>query len=394
METLIIRNVEIIGPERVLPPSSVICAHGTIIDILPGETHSPAHSEVDARGCYLAPGFIDLHTHGTHGLLANNGPDALAELSRILPSCGVTAFLPGLTPSADDELLLHKLAKARADGAKIPAFLLEGHFLKLAGAITGIRPDYSKERAERLLAAAAPFPLVFALSPEIGSLEELLPIMTAGGLPAFITHTGAGAEDTEHAIALGATHATHFANVFPYGGDKEPGVRGCGAMEAILASPDTSVDFILDGEHVDPCLIKIALACRGKNKVCLITDANTNAGLPPGTYQGIGGRDVVVAYEGGPARLGPACEGAGSLAGSGLTMERAVRNAVSMLDLPLPLAVKMASANPAAVLGVDNRKGTIKAGYDADFSLLDHDLQVQACYVGGILKYQRCSAYR
>jgi len=387
MEKLIIRNAEIIGQDGVSPPSSVICDGGAIADIVPGETRSPAPGEVDARGCYLAPGFIDLHTHGSHGFLADNGPDDLTALSRALPSCGVTAFLPGFTPGADDEALLKSLAKTRIDGAKIPAFFAEGHFLKLAGAITGIRPDYSKQRAERLLAAASPYPLVFGVSPEIGALEELLPVMTAGGLPAFITHTGAGAEATERAIALGASHATHFANVFPYGGDKEPGVRGCGAMEVILASPDTSVDFILDGEHVDPLLIKVALACRGKDKVCLITDANANAGLPPGVYPGIGGRDVVVAYEGGPARLGPACEDAGCLAGSGLTMDRAVRNAVSMLRLPLPLAVKMASANPAAVLRLDNRKGMVRVGYDADFSLLDHDLQVRACYVGAILKY-------
>ena len=387
MEKLIIRNAEIVGRDEISPPSSILCADGMITDIVPGETPAPAPGEVDARGRYLTPGFIDLHTHGTHGFLANNGPYDLAAFSRVLPSCGVTAFLPGLTPSAEDDTLLKKLAKTPTDGAKIPAFLMEGHFLKLAGAITGIRPDYSKRRAECLLAAAAPYPIVFGISPEIGSLDELLPVMTAGGLPAFITHTGAGAEDTERAIALGASHATHFANVYPYGGDKEPGVRGCGAMEAILASPDTSVDFILDGEHVDPRLIQIALACKGKMKVCLITDANTNAGLPPGVYQGIGGRDVVVAYEGGPARLGPACEDAGCLAGSGLTMDRAVRNAISMLNLPLPQAVQMASANPAAVLGLGDRKGAVKVGFDADFTLLDYDLRVQACYVGAICKY-------
>ena len=145
-------------------------------------------------------------------------------------------------------------------------------------------------------------------------------------------------------------------------GDREGGVRGCGAVEAILASPQVSVDFIFDGEHVEPVALEMALTCKGEDNVSLVTDANLNAGLPPGKYKGIGGVDIEMFYEGGPARnvkLGRG-ETKGGLVGSGLTMEKAVKNAVSILGVTIPQAVAMASSNPAKVLNLDGRKGFVK----------------------------------
>jgi N-acetylglucosamine-6-phosphate deacetylase len=142
----------------------------------------------------------------------------------------------------------------------------------------------------------------------------------------------------------------------------------------------------------------MALACKGLDKVCLITDANLNAGMEPGIYKGISGTDIVMKYPGGPAREYLGCNNGksdsvedaktGGLVGSGLTMDLAFRNAVNMLGLSLPQASALASANPAAVLGMANERGRIEKGFRADFSLLNKDLSVKACYVSGRQVYK------
>jgi N-acetylglucosamine-6-phosphate deacetylase len=341
---------------------------------------------IDADGRYLTPGFIDLHMHGVMGLQVDDGPDNLDKICSILPQFGVTGFLPSLTPMQDTVHELRNLSQYAAKqytGSSILGFFLEGHFLALAGALSLVPIDHSCERVVSIIESLKPYPVVFGVSPELPGLTELLPHMTAEGIPAFITHTRASVNQTEQAIKAGATHATHFYNVFPYPGDQEPGVRGCGAVEAVLASKVATVDFILDGEHVDPIAVKMALRVLGSDRVCLITDSNINAGLPPGTYTGVGGQQITVAYAGAPARLGPGSQWPGGLIGSGMTMDLAVRHACEWLDVSLPQAVAMASANPAEVLGIGDRKGMIEPGYDADMLLLDDRLQVTNCWIGG-----------
>jgi len=163
-------------------------------------------------------------------------------------------------------------------------------------------------------------------------------------------------------------------------------VRTCGAVEAVLADPRVSVDFILDGEHVHPVAAEMALQCKGPDRVCLITDANIGAGLPPGRYRFLDA-EVRFAYEGGPARLTENSYLPGGLAGSGLTMDRALRNALRLLGVDLPQAVRMVSGNPARVLGMSDRKGQIREGFDADFVLLDEDIEVVSTWVGGECRF-------
>ncbi len=386
--SLLIKNARIVTPETLLEKHSVYCVDGSIEKILPEGAERPfiADETVDASGMYLSPGFIDLHIHGTKNLLVDRGGEHLAELCRVLPQYGVTGFLPTVCPASteeDDLKLLASLSKVKSDGTAILGFFLEGHFLALTGAIRDIPEDKSGVRVEKLLEALKPYKAVFGISPEIQGMAQLLPLMTGLGYPAFITHTAATVEQTESAIKAGAVHATHFYDVFPYPGVKDPGVRTCGSVEAILASPEVSVDFILDGEHVHPVAVKMALICKGREKVCLTTDANINAGLLPGTYKGLGGSEIDVAYEGGPARISKGGKEPGTLAGSGLTMDRAVRNAVKLLGVDVPQAIAMASSNPARVLNLHKSKGFIREGYDADLVLLDQELKVVHCWVRG-----------
>ena len=390
MSQFLIANADVVLPDHVLNGHSVLCEDGRIKQIAPAtEFKSVAGIEViDAAGKYLAPGFIDLHLHGIHDFLIDDGIDNLLSICRLLPQYGVTGFLPTVAPlpKGKDAAFLASLSKAIPQGAAILGFHLEGPFLALTGALP---PEAlgkaDAERVNALIEAALPYKAIFSVSPDFENILDLLPLMSTHNTPVFITHTAATVKQTQAAIDAGICHATHFYDVFPCPPVTDPGVRPCGAVEAVLADPRVSVDFILDGEHVDPVAIKMALQCKGPDRICLITDANKGAGFPPGRYKALGA-EVEFKYPGAPARMTENSKYPGCLAGSGLTMDTAVRNAVKMLNVDVPQAIRMASTNPARVLRLAN-KGQMKEGFDADMVLLDSSLNVCATWVNGACKY-------
>ena len=389
MSKLLIRNATIVSLDGLLEGHAVLCEAGKIIRVAPSSqlVRERADEVVDAAGCYLAPGFIDLHLHGTGPFLVDNGSPDVEEICKLLPRYGVTGFLPTVAaprPPSEDKRFISSLSGIRSPGAEILGFHFEGPFLSLTGAIppealSAADPD----RVRQMIESSRPYPAIFSISPEFDGVLDLIPIMAQNGTPVFMTHTAANVEQTQAAIDAGVRHATHFYDVFPSPPVTEPGARPCGAVEAVLADPRVSVDFILDGEHVQPVALKMALQCKGPAGVCLITDANIGAGLPPGKKFRFGTYDVVFAYEGGPARITDNGPLPGGLAGSGLTLDAAVRNAVRLLGVGLPQAVRMASANPARVLHLEGSKGRVGEGFDADFVLLSKELRVKKTWVGG-----------
>ena len=354
---------------------------GTIIDI--GESF-PECDVIDLGESYITSGFIDLHIHGIHRMLVDNGVEDLKEICKIVPKYGVTGFLPTLAPrpKGEDANFLSVLSKTETDGAEILGFHLEGPFLKITGALgAGAISGADGERVKDLINAAKPHKAIFSISPDVDGIENLIPLMAACDIPVFMTHTAATVKQTQQAIELGVRHATHFYDVFPCPAVTEPGVRPCGAVEAILADERVSVDFILDGVHVDPIAVKMSLVSKknGSGKVCLVTDANVGAGLEPGrfTFGNLG--DISFEYKGAPARSSKD----NTLAGSGLTMDKALRNAIKLLSLDLPEASKLVSLHPAKVLGLDHRKGLLMPGYDADFVILNKDFEVMQTWIKG-----------
>jgi len=391
MPSLLIKPAAVVLPDGLVENQAVLCEDGRIVHVgtLPSSAVRSVDEVIEAPGCYLAPGLIDLHLHGLHQYRLDFGPDQLQAVCAALPRYGVTGFLPTLCsrPSGEDAAFLASLAQAPVSGAAILGFHLEGPFIALTGAMPKeLLGKADLRRVQALIAAARPYPAIFSISPDFEGIGELLPAMRQGGPAIFMTHTAATVAQTQAAIAAGAAHATHFYDVFPCPPVTDPGVRPCGAVEAILADPRVTVDFILDGEHVDPVAVQMALCCKGPHGVCLITDANIGAGFGPGRYH-TPHEDVEFRYPGGPARKTAESDRPGELAGSGLTMDAAVRNAVKMLKVNLPQAVRMASANPAGVLKLDQRKGSIQPGYDADMVLLDKSLQVQRSWVQGRCVY-------
>jgi len=388
MATLLINNAAVVLQDRVLPDHSVLCRNGKIVRVAPaGElSENTAESIIEASGKNLVPGFIDLHFHGLHNYRTDLGPGDLAAICDLLPRYGVTAFLPGVVPRHRNNgaEFLTSLARVNSQGTRILGFHVEGPFLTRDGAMP---PDKSGttglNRVNEISAAVKPYQAIFSVAPDYEGIGGMIPIMARNNTPVFMTHTRASVKQTQEAIDAGVRHATHFYDVFPPPVESDPGVRPCGAVETILADPRVSVDFILDGEHVDPVVVKMALACKGPDRVCLITDSNMGAGLPPARYKIPDRYEIEFAYEGGPARLTENSHKPGVLAGSGLTMDRAVRNVLSVLGADLPLAVRMASSNPARVLGLDKVKGQIEQGYDADMVLLDDSLEVTETWING-----------
>ncbi|WP_040679907.1 N-acetylglucosamine-6-phosphate deacetylase [Niabella aurantiaca] len=341
-------------------------------------------SVIDVGDAFIVPGFIDLHMHGIHEYLIDSGPADLEQIAEIILGYGITSFLPTVCPrrEGEDMAFLKILAGVQSKGANILGFHLEGPFIKLTGSLvanTVAKAD--PVRVKGLIEAARPYRAVFSISPDLDNITDIIPLMAANNTPVFMTHTAADVEQTKAAIALGASHATHFYDVFPCPPVTEPGVRPSGIVEAILADKQISVDFILDGVHVDPIAVKMAMVCKanGPGTVCLITDSNIGAGLHAGRFIFGENGEVEIAYKGAPVRK----TADNTLAGSGLTMDQAVRNAMSYLDIELHQAVQMASVNPAKVLGVSDRKGKIEAGYDADLVVLDPECQVLQTWVSG-----------
>ncbi|MBP5504841.1 MAG: amidohydrolase family protein [Bacteroidales bacterium] len=347
----------------------------------------PQCETVDCSNSYIVPGFIDMHIHGVHDYLVDNGPEALAGMCHTLPRYGVTSFLPTVSPSpmGKDSAFLKTLSATSPEGTNILGFHLEGPFLALTGAfnkdaITG----GGAERVRALIEAAKPYKCIFSISPDVDGIFDLIPIMAGCDTPVFMTHTAANVEQAQRAIELGARHCTHFYDVFPCPPVSEPGVRPSGIVEAVMADPRVSVDFILDGVHVDPIAVKMALVCK-PGKVCMITDANVGAGFEPGTYTFGNMGDICFDYPGAPARSVKDH----TLAGSGLTLDAALRNAIKFLGIDLIEASKLLSYNPAKVLHAEKQKGLLAAGYDADFVIMDGDLQVQSTWIGGKEYYKK-----
>lgn len=376
----------IMTPEGVIA-GKVLVEDGAIRDIIPdaGNGHHAAGHRYT-----IVPGFVDLHMHGIHHYLIDNGLQDLEMICKILPQYGITSFLPTVAPrtEGEDAIFLKSLSHIKSSGTNILGFHLEGPFLKLTGSLSANAvAKADPKRVKALIDAALPYPAVFSISPDIDHITDIIPLMTAQNTPVFMTHTAANVEQAQAAIALGAKHATHFYDVFPCPDVREPGVRPCGIVEAILADESVSVDFILDGVHVEPIAVKMAMACKknGTGRVCLITDSNIGAGLEPGRFTFGESGEIEFAYKGSPARKTID----NTLAGSGLTMDQAVRNAIRMLDISLEEAVTMASYNPALVINAAHCKGKIEPGYDADMVLMDDELNIVQTWIGGRLCYQR-----
>lgn len=387
---------EITGPVAIVLAGTKIRAVWRVADVAQArqfcaERMPGAAIEVRALGSWrVAPGYIDMHTHGFHGYDITTGSrEDMAAMARALPQTGVTSFFPtiattGKTETVEQIQRVVRLAEQPEDEhghtrrAEILGVRLEGPFIshakKGAQYEPGIRPPDPAEMAE-LASIGHGWIRIVDYAPEEDAQDGLLTTLVLLGILPCIGHTAATYEQAIHAIDGGARHSTHLFNAMSRLEHRLPGVPG-----ALLTDARATVEVIADGIHLHPAILKLAVACRGPRAVALITDAVAAAGLPDGEYEFIKRQVKVV---NGSVRLAD-----GTLAGSALTLDQAVRNMVTLAGMGWADALRMASLTPAEITGVSNRKGTVVPGRDADLVVLDEQGGVRGTWAQGQLVYE------
>ena len=377
---MLIKNCTIIYLDRI-EKGSVLVKDGKIAQINP--TNVQEEEVIDAQGLYLAPGFIDVHIHGAGGHDTMDGTfEAINEISKVIVQRGTTSFTPTtMTMSAEDivkSMSAIKNAKENGtDGANVLGAHLEGPFISLS-AIGAQNPNFllapSVENFKKIVGYYEDAVVSLTLAPEVDGAKELIKYLASKGIVASIGHTKATYEEAMEGIKCGCSHSTHLFNAMSGFTHRAPGVVG-----AIFDSEITA-ETISDGIHIAYPSLRVAYKNKGTDKTLLVTDAMMACCMPDGKYS-LGGQDVVV--ENGAARLLN-----GALAGSVLTLDNAVRNVFKNTEYPLNEVVKMASYNPAKHCKVDDRKGQIKEGFDADLLLFDENIEIKKVFVNGKLVHE------
>jgi N-acetylglucosamine-6-phosphate deacetylase len=370
----------VLGPARVvLPGAQVLEGYVSVDDgrIAAVSTTRPEPSTdvVDLGRAWLTAGFVDLHVHGGNGAsFMDQSAAAVATAAAFHLAHGTTSVVAS-TWSASSEVLRRSVdAIVGAAPPNVVGIHLEGPYLselrRGAQPAEHLRPPDPAE-LDALIAASGGTIRLMTIAPELPGALEMIAQLRAAGAAASVGHTDATYDQTIAAIDAGARHATHLCNGMRPIHHREPG-----PIAAFLERADTTAEVIADGQHLSPTALRLIHRAKGSRSVALVTDALGVAGLGEGCHHH-GGWDVRV--------IGDTVELAdgSSLAGSALTMERAVANAVRFLGVPLAEAVAMASEVPAGVVGLSDRKGAIAPGCDADLLVLDDDGRVLRVMLAG-----------
>lgn len=351
---------------------------GVIVDFSKNEPDS-----YEYLGEIVAPGLVDTHIHGYAGKdIMNAEEGALDVISKGLLECGVTSFLPTtLTDSKErTDAALKRVAAEYKDvkGAKVRGIFLEGPFFteKYKGAqnpnyMSDPKIDYLKEWKE----ISDGLVNKIAIAPERAGAEDFIKKANAMGVKVALGHSDASFDEAVAAVDAGANIFVHTFNGMSGLHHREPGMVG-----AAMAT-DAISELICDGHHVDPNAAGILMNTKGRDKIALITDCMSAGGMADGDYK-LG--EFPVRVENGTARL----KDGGSLAGSILKLKDGVKNVVDWEIADIFEAIQMASLVPAKSVGIDNICGKLHEGYDADFIVLDYDMNLKATYLNGEAAYK------
>src|SRR5713226_929310 len=385
MSTLLIHADRALTPTAEINDAGILIREDVIEAIGPraGMSLPVGVQEIRATDKTAVPGFIDVHIHGAGGHDVIEGTaDALRTITRKVSEYGPTSLVATTVTASTDQTLRavegiagyiahqHETDEPRAE---VLGIHLEGPFISQAR--RGVHPSEwiqlpSAETLSRFLRAAAGNARILTIAPEVLGAAPCIDAARQAGLVVSMGHTDATYEQARAAMARGVRSATHVYNAMRPFSHRDTGVIG-----AVLTSPEVNAELIADGVHVEEAAMKLLLLAKGAAHVTLVSDGLSATGMPDGKYT-FGSFEVTV--------TGGVCRNAdGVLAGSTLTLDRALRNIVA-LGVPLPDAVRMLTLNPATLLGIEFKKGSLRVGADADILLLDESLHLTDVWARGV----------
>ncbi len=372
-------NAKILTPTEELT-GAVVIENGRIQSIT--SSPLPDVETVDANGEFLVPGFIDLQVNGAFGHDFTQNPETIWEVAAGLPRYGVTSFLPTVITSpletTNEAQRVMGIRPSPFQGAEPLGLHLEGPFLN-PGKKGAHNPAYICLPSLEWVAGWSPenHARLVTLAPELPGGTAVIEALVSRGVVVSAGHSLATFAEAEAGFDAGIRYGTHLFNAQSPIHHREPGLPG-----ALLTDERVTIGLIPDGIHVHPALVKLIWQVAG-NRLTLVTDAMAALGMPPGEYE-LG--DFRVTVDETTCRLPD-----GTLAGSILSLDTAVRNLIAFTGCTLPQALTTVTTIPASLLGLDGRKGQITPGYDADLVLLTPDFQVATTVVGGEIVYDvRC----
>ena len=374
-------NGKIILKDSILEDKNLIY-NQKIMDILDSsESLGEDVAVLDAKGCYVSPGLIDIHVHGLAGRDTMDGSiDSIRVISNEISSNGVTTFLP-TSMTMDLKSVTTALDAVRAAmrgevlGARVEGVHLEGPFISVD--YKGAQNDkYIISPYYGLVESYKDVIKIITMAPEMDAQFDFINrVKLNESIVLSMGHTGASYDEAMKAINAGVTCATHLFNAMSGFHHRNPGVVG-----AALGS-DIYCEIIADNLHVHPMIYDMVGRCKGPEKLILISDSIRGTCMEEGEYD-LGGHRVKVSSQ-------KACLSDGTLAGSVLRLNEAIRNVKENSKYSLPQIINMASLNPASLLGIKDTRGSIDIGKDADLTILDAEFNVMETLVGGRFTYRR-----
>ncbi len=376
----LIKNVRIITPYEIIFEHGLLIEDGVIKEIIPKDKINEEYYDevVDGENNFLAPGFIDIHNHGNSGYdFMDATEEAIDKMTKFHFKNGVISTLGTIITSSNENIekaiVNLREYKNKNDRAQVVGIHLEGPFFNLLK--KGAQPEeYIKdpylEGMKKYNELAKGNLKMVSLAPELKGAGSLISYLKSENVMVAMGHSNATFNEAKKGVDNGVTISTHLYNGMRSFSHREPGIIGVS-----LTDERVYCELINDRIHLHDAATSMAIKMKGIDKIVLVSDAMRAAGLENGEYE-LGGQKVFVKE--GAARLE-----SGSLAGSTLNLRDAVYNMVKWLNTPIHQAVRMASLNPARAIRIDDKKGSIEIGKDADLIIFDENINMKAGIVGG-----------